>query len=165
MGELNYASWGWRLAFALVIPPSIFATSGLRSDSNANADSNVDSNPSQACGHGDEVTSILGTQRSDGAEHFFTVKNHAGATGGGETIDWEGPSGHLFQDEPTLHSVLPSNGNSLIPNQPNRRKTMHVPLWLLITLSIYVQFAISSYNNLNIYMVQYSRESIRLLPR
>ena len=32
-------------------------------------------------------------------------------------------------------------------------------MWLLLTVSIYIQFTIAAYNNLNVYMVQYAKEN------
>ncbi|KAL7548888.1 hypothetical protein ACHAWF_012163 [Thalassiosira exigua] len=37
-----------------------------------------------------------------------------------------------------------------------------VPTWMLVSLSIFIQFAISSFNNLNIFMVQYAEENYDL---
>jgi hypothetical protein len=161
MGDSAYAAWGWRLAFWTVIPPSAIAavfcllrtssspsslTHEREQDDNESSSSLVAPSLRRTC-HEYELTT---TQRTNHTRiHDDDSRN----------------SEELFHDEPlatisstTSTKTTQENHRPLDDDNPPTPPELSSDwLWLMVA-SIYIQFAISSYNNLNIYMVQYAKD-------
>ena len=111
-GEL-YSSVGWRVAFLIVIPPSLlssYLTNAAMPESNDYAEQD---------GHLDQ-------ERDD-----------------------------ALPDKPHQHPQ-PLDESHLEISLDSQNST---PMWLLLVVSIYIQFTIAAYNNLNVYLVQYAQEN------
>ena len=151
IGPLNYAVWGWRLAFLIVVPPSVFASLSLCRMENSNEEDHHNESVHHSSLLTNGTSSVINPD-SDNDENVVTED--------------------AFQDEPIAMKKEKKNDDSAgvvteidkhIDEAPPKTSTDGgVPYWLLISLSIFIQFAIASYNNLNIYMVQYAKQNYGL---
>lgn len=145
MGQSEYTAWGWRLAFAVVIPPSIVAAMELHSNSR-------DKNSQEA------LSVVSFAQSQSLSQHEFELSatdscpgRDSNETKEAVTTDLDG----LYHEE--THRFTANDSSKLLVVVEDQDKNI-IARWLLIAISVYIQFAIASYNNLNIYMVQYARE-------
>ena len=149
MGKEDYAAWGWRLAFCIVIPPSAMAACLLTTHNETAGRSDPTILPPKTY-HEYELAEQNYAEREDQGEIV-------GATNGGTFVL------EVFEDEPATVQVQDEDGATLANETQqvglDTNTDSQISTWLLITLSIYIQFAIASYNNLNIYMVQYAKDN------
>jgi hypothetical protein len=143
LGEEAYAVWGWRLAFGLVIPPSLLAACVLSSDAHDMHGGARLLSPANEY----ELT-VVGQQ-------FDRVDNYGGFQDEATLCQDDEPalrspfsvaSQHDGMDDETSSSVM----------APRALAPLMVSMWSLMIVSVFIQFAIASYNNLNIYLVQYA---------
>ena len=131
MGTTRYAAWGWRIAFLIVVPPSLFASylmhrSTPESNNYAKRDGHVEGEDDCA-----EGSPILGV-----ADRKY------------ETM----PNDPLLQNAQSRGGGGVEDGASEDPHDKVGGATL---IWLLISVLIFSQFAIAAFNILNVYLVDF----------
>lgn len=184
MGEVRYAIWGWRIAFLIVVPPSLFASylmhkSTPESNDFAKCDGHIKELirlVEDVCQNGDEdtanstcelqdaqnTTSINEDEYefSDEDAHIGTADDRIGSmTKRGHNCDLGQSS---LSSQPSLllrnkHSstTMPrSIGDS---NKNELKIIQKTPWWMLISVITFSQFAISGFNNLTVFLVEFAQ--------
>lgn len=180
IGDDRYAAWGWRVAFLLVVPPSLFASFLMHKTT-------PESNDFAKCdGHLKEHARLLDGVANDEEKSNSTSCN--------EIQDELNMDEDLFLDEQdqisfgdgfrrslseidedhsvdrSLSSTPPSlrlrNKYSSVAaeitagnndNDVKGEKINVIPWWLLISVIIFSQFAISGFNNLTVFLVEFAQ--------
>lgn len=155
LGDAQYAVWGWRVAFLLVVPPSLFASHLMHrttpeSNEFAKSDGHI-KEQARLVGNGDEVELSSMNVRQD-------VQNHRNV---GEE--------EQFSDEQELITTyslrLRSKYSSTVWGTSGDNKENHAkfekanatPWWLLIFVITFSQFAISGFNNMTVFLVEFTQ--------
>ncbi|EOD10559.1 hypothetical protein EMIHUDRAFT_120543 [Emiliania huxleyi CCMP1516] len=129
LGSETYAAWGWRLAFLAVVPPSMLASYLMHTSvPESNEFATTD----------DDVVVL---------KHNESIKNDVSDA----VVNPAAPM-RTTSVGPRLGSIYESSPKVPIPASTTMSRD---PPWLVIVVSIYVQFAIAAYNNLN---VSYAKE-------
>lgn len=130
LGSETYAAWGWRLAFLAVVPPSMLASYLMHTSvPESNEFATTD----------DDVVVL---------KHNESIKNDVSDA----VVNPAAPM-RTTSVGPRLGSIYESSPKVPIPASTTMSRD---PPWLVIVVSIYVQFAIAAYNNLNVYMASRS---------
>ena len=187
MGDLRYAIWGWRIAFLVVVPPSLFSSylmykSTPESNDFAKCDGHIDGSVKEhirlvedVSENGDEdsgssrnefqdaqnVSSIdENDQFLDEETHIGTADDSRGSlnkTGGdcdpGQLSSSSPPSLRLRSNcsSTTASKVIGANDDNEL------QQTNVTPWWVLISVITFSQFAISGFNNLTVFLVEFAQ--------
>lgn len=132
MGTTRYAAWGWRIAFLIVVPPSLFASylmhrSTPESNDYAKRDGHVEGEDD--CVEGSPILGVADRK-------YETMPND-------QLLDAQSCGGGGVED-----------GASGDRHGKNGSESM-TPIWLLISVLIFSVFAIVAFNNLNVYLVDF----------
>jgi len=146
LGPDAYALWGWRLAFGLVVPLSIFAVCLLLSESRRAHDNTRPRSQTNEC----KLEFPMVTRPS--VKHWSTadsIQNNSAACQGDDP-----GRGHDFSQLEIPHTNFVATSYSLSASVGTAQPM--VSMRIVKAVSIYIQFAISAYNNLNVFLVQYA---------
>ena len=187
MGDLHYAIWGWRIAFLVVVPPSLVSSylmykSTPESNDFAKCDGHIDGPVKEhirlvedVSENGDEdsesskneshdAQNISSTdeddQFSDEETHIGAADDHIGSLnkiGGdcdpGQSSSSSPPSLRLRSD---YYSTTASKVIGAIDDNELQRTNI-TPWWVLISVITFSQFAISGFNNLTVFLVEFAQ--------
>lgn len=166
LGTTTYATWGWRIALLGVLPPSLLATGLLSSSS-----SHPPKAPPEEQVAPEDTYPTRGHYELSPAQDWIVNDDDDDVV---DTLNDKAFDQYLdepTQDMPLTRSSLPQDDKDMITSNTTTATATEiltsssmVPQWWLWTLSIGVQCAISSTNNLNIYLVQYSMDHLGLSP-
>ena len=151
LGDAQYAVWGWRVAFLLVVPPSLFASHLMHrttpeSNEFAKSDGNL-KEQDRLVGDGDEVelSSMNVHQRDVESEEDRFSDEHELIT----------TSSLRLRSKYSSTVCGTNNGNA--ESDTKFEKANAMPWWLLISVITFSQFAISGFNNLTVFLVEFAQ--------
>ena len=183
IGEIRYAIWGWRVAFLIVVPPSLFASYLMHEcmpESNdfvkcdgkvkehASLVDNVIDNRTE--GTAKSVDDIQDTSNSiDFTEDTFVDEDVRIDVAGDrretpsmrENVCDDGhsslsPQSLLVESECLSLNTSSTTGDD---NHGELGTKNVIPWWLLISVMIFSQFAISGFNNLTVFLVEFAQNN------
>lgn len=155
MGEVRYAAWGWRIAFLIVVPPSLLASHLMHKstpesndfaerDGRVTDDSLLVENEESSIIELQDVRNGVDTYSRD--QDYFPDEE---APINPLDTQWQSVSMVKRKMDRNLPSLLSSS--SMISNENT------IPWWLLLSVMIYSQFAITGFNNLGIFLVEFAQ--------
>jgi MFS family permease len=157
MGNANYAVWGWRLAFLIVVPPSLFASYLMHK-------STPESNYYAKCdGRVKEHIRLVEDIVEDGEEDITSPINEPQDPENINRVDED----DRFSDE-EAHVVIADDNRRSLSNRVDdynldQSSSLSIPslentkiTWVLISVMIFSQFAISGFNNLTVFLVEFA---------
>jgi MFS family permease len=183
MGQVRYAAWGWRICFLIVVPPSLLASylmhkstpesnDYVKRDGHVEEDAllvgdiiyddeNVTMRTSKIVESGDvqgkdhdqfipddeEATISI----DDEHEHDYEHESSSSSTRGSKERCRRKPSASSTSLGHNIKDTSCRRGGDDNENE-NSNAT---PLWLLLSVLTFSQFAISAFNNLNVYLLDF----------
>eukprot|EP00531_Pseudo-nitzschia_arenysensis_P010236 CAMPEP_0116121684 /NCGR_PEP_ID=MMETSP0329-20121206/3826_1 /TAXON_ID=697910 /ORGANISM="Pseudo-nitzschia arenysensis, Strain B593" /LENGTH=429 /DNA_ID=CAMNT_0003615509 /DNA_START=636 /DNA_END=1925 /DNA_ORIENTATION=- len=180
IGDDRYAAWGWRVAFLLVVPPSLFASFLMHKTT-------PESNDFAKCdGHVKEHARLINAATDDEEKSNSTSSNEIQGELNVETDQFLDEQNQVslgdgfrrslskIEDDHSVDRSLSSTPPSLRlrskyssiatgiitdnnDNDVKGEKTNAIPWWLLISAMIFSQFAISGFNNLTVFLVEFAQ--------
>ena len=148
LGAEAYALWGWRLAFGVVIPPSILAacllSRGAHDDIHSATNLFLPPNEYELATQTTRKEQPDSFKQNQDLQEKSTLFQDDSPRGGG-------PQRFVFQ-----YQCIPDDTLSYSVKVPRAIDSPLVSMWSLMAVSVFIQFAISAYNNLNIFLVQYA---------
>ena len=160
LGADAYTRWGWRLAFGVVIPPSILAACLLsRGSHEIHSGSNLFLSPNEY--EPNEYELAPQTVREKQAKIVEQSREFVEEP---TSLQGDLPGLDVSQRFTFQHQYIADDVLSYSRMVPRAIDAALVPMWSLVAISVFIQFAISSYNNLNIYLVQYATTELGFEP-
>jgi len=174
MGEVRYAVWGWRIAFLIVVPPSLFASYLMhKSIPESNDFAKCDGHIKEHTQLAEDVSEIEDEDNVSSINEFQDVQNSTSSidekedqftdeeTHTGTADDHRGSlskrgnkynSGHQSSSPATLllRSKCDNNNNEV-------ENTNNTPWWVLLSVMTFSQFAISGFNNLTVFLIEFAQ--------
>ena len=171
LGDAQYAVWGWRIAFLVVVPPSLFASYLMHNttpESNdfAKRDGHVKEHSPLVEDVSEEVefTLIKGSQDTQNISNIDEDEQFSDEQDNLSPIeDCRGPlcrspssssSLRLRHNYSSTVSGITGDSNN---NGIKLEKSNITPWWLLISVITFSQFAISGFNNLTVFLVEFAQ--------
>ena len=155
LGDAQYAVWGWRVAFLLVVPPSLFASHLMHrttpeSNEFAKSDGRLNEQD-RLVGDGDEVelSSMNAHPQDDIRIHMDEEDRFSDEQ---ELIT----TSSLRLRSKYASTVCGNNGGNT-ENDTKLDKANATPWWLLISIITFSQFSISGFNNLTVFLVEFAQ--------
>jgi len=156
LGEVSYAAFGWRIAFLIVVPPSLFASYLMHQTTPESNDFAKGDGRIKEDDHDEE---------NDVDKLLTDEKTKAGARN--QLCDEQDSSGSIdddhFSDEdaPLRISSPTANGSSSGNVNDEDDKVSEtanaIPWYVLISVMIFSQFAIAGFNNLGVFLVEFAQ--------
>jgi len=165
IGDDRYAVWGWRVAFLLVVPPSLFASFLMHkttpeSNDFAECDGHIKEHVRLVDGVSDEEEksnlnslneiqdelNIDEDQFSDEQDHIIPADDRSSSS--------TPPSLRLRSKYSSVATGITSDNHD---NDMKVEKQNVTPWWLLISVITFSQFAISGFNNLTVFLVEFAQ--------
>ena len=165
IGDDRYAVWGWRVAFLLVVPPSLFASflvhkTTPESNDFAQCDGHIKEHVRLVDGVSDEEEksglnslneiqdglNIEEDQFSDEQDHIIPSDDRSSSS--------TPPSLRLRSKYSSVATGITSDNND---NDMKVEKQNIIPWWLLLSVITFSQFAISGFNNLTVFLVEFAQ--------
>eukprot|EP00535_Pseudo-nitzschia_heimii_P000442 CAMPEP_0197188934 /NCGR_PEP_ID=MMETSP1423-20130617/18817_1 /TAXON_ID=476441 /ORGANISM="Pseudo-nitzschia heimii, Strain UNC1101" /LENGTH=477 /DNA_ID=CAMNT_0042640923 /DNA_START=146 /DNA_END=1576 /DNA_ORIENTATION=- len=184
IGGVRYEIWGWRVAFLIVVPPSLFAsylTYEFMPESNVfvKCDGKVKEHASlvenviddRNEGIAKSVDESRATPNSidcikdtfvDEDGRIDVSRDRCDTPCKREKFCDHGQSSLSSPQSLLVECISPSNNNSGNLGDDNHSEletTNSIPWWLLISVIIFSQFAISGFNNLTVFLVEFAQKN------
>ncbi len=157
LGDAQYAVWGWRVAFLLVVPPSLFASHLMHrttpeSNDFAKSDGRL-KEQDRLVGDGDEVELCSMNALQD----VQNMRNN----NVDEEDQFSDEQGLITTSSLRLRSKYSSTdcdtSDDSIEHDTKCGKPSAIPWWLLLSVITFSQFAISGFNNLTVFLVEFAQ--------
>jgi len=149
LGEVRYAAWGWRIAFLLVVPPSLIASCLIHRsipESNVKGMQSGDSNDKDRDEFDDEEATISIEDQHEsssmsGRMHLRRRRKLSSSSSSSSRIKYASCHGN--------------DGDNENESESDNLSLNATPLWLLLSVLTFSQFAIAAFNNLNVYLLDF----------
>ena len=197
MGQVRYAAWGWRLAFLIVVPPSLFASYLMNKSMPESNDF------AKRDGHIEEETLLVEDVSENGDKDKESSKNQfqdVQSSSSSSSSDEDNDNDEFLDEDAPICTTDDDHGSSSMrrkslrrnktsstslsssrlrdtsfsannsandgdddddddddDDEPENTNTNTTPWWLLISVMIFSQFAISAFNNLNVFLVEFAQ--------
>ena len=171
VGDAQYAIWGWRVAFLIVVPPSLFASHLMHkttpeSNDFAKCDGRVKEHIRLFEDISEDEDGVELSTINELDDQFSDEQDYTS-----HTEDCRGPMSKLVDDcdlgrsSPSSSLRLRSNYSSTVAGitgdysdkDMKLEKANMTPWWLLISVITFSQFSISGFNNLTVFLVEFAQ--------
>jgi len=148
LGEVRYAAWGWRLAFLLVVPPSLVASCLMHQtipESVVKGIQSGDSNDKDRDEFHDEEATIS-----------IEEQHESSSISGRIHLRRRKLSSSSSSSSRIKYTSCRGNDNDGDNESESENLSLNAtPLWLLLSVLTFSQFAIAAFNNLNVYLLDF----------
>eukprot|EP00536_Pseudo-nitzschia_multiseries_P005232 jgi/Psemu1/323806/estExt_fgenesh1_pg.C_950030 len=158
LGEVAYAVWGWRIAFLVVVPPSLFASYLLHrttpeSNDFAERDGRVEADDDDD----DDDEGILlaeNKEKTSSSNELQDERDRSNSSNEDHFCDEDAP---FRASSPIVDIPKSGNTNDNNDSTTTTTTTTTTPWWLLISVMTFSQFAIAAFNNLGVFLVEFAQ--------